>query len=452
MKYAVTYCTMDNELGSNILWHSCLLFSKMNEDQKKFEVIDNWGFYGVPSTSNSDSWLTKLKITAGLDVDLYGNHGMLRHEQLRFLDLGYGLHGVTFELTQEKFELLHDKCKGVAKEQEAAIKEVVETQGLIGKKAHEKTRMYAHEEFSPIIYALEQIKAKQQGREPRLKPFELHLDWGLKWPSISQSSNCKTRILQLLATVLSKEQIERLNHGGLHPTIPRLSGVMESIYLHSTGPFSTHIRASGQAAYFREGTNPEVKLFWTLPPQEMEALSQDTINLFEVDKEYCQDIKGVIRKLQSLEWLLRNAQLPPKYEQYRVLLLEKIINYYTVFSRIESKQDAPKISEITGLFCSWFSYPKDAHQARLQDNIQISKQLFNSLYMAIVDGWTIDDCYLTEIDSDMENSNTLEAIVSYLSITDQKKLCQIIRRRYCEPEFSTEEDENNSISPTALSS
>lgn len=106
MKYAVTFCTTDQEVGSNPLWHSCLLLSKMDETSKLLEVVDNWGFYGLPTTNRNNSWLDQLKIKMGLDVDLIGNHGMLRHEELRFLDQGYGLRGVTFELTKDDFELL----------------------------------------------------------------------------------------------------------------------------------------------------------------------------------------------------------------------------------------------------------------------------------------------------------------------------------------------------------
>ena len=122
MRYSITYCAMDHEFSGNIFWHSCILFSQWDESGK-IEVIDNWGFYGIPSTDRN-TWLSKLKIRIGLDIDLKGNHGMLRREDLRYLDAGYGLHGVTFELSKENFESLKQKCKTMAEEQEKAIKEI----------------------------------------------------------------------------------------------------------------------------------------------------------------------------------------------------------------------------------------------------------------------------------------------------------------------------------------
>ncbi|WP_277619311.1 hypothetical protein [Legionella norrlandica] len=165
MKYAVTYCTFDREAGGNPLWHSCILLSQLDETNKLLEVVDTWGFYGLPTTNRSDSWFDQLKIKIGLDVDLVGNHGILKHEELRFLDLGCGLHGVTFELTKQQFDFLQKKCMETANDQEKAINEFVETQGIKGKPP-EKTRIYSHEQFSRLIYETEKIKAEQQGREP----------------------------------------------------------------------------------------------------------------------------------------------------------------------------------------------------------------------------------------------------------------------------------------------
>ena len=125
MKYAATYCTFDKEAGANPLWHSCILLSKLDEEKKLLEVVDNWGFYGLPTTQPGNSLINQLKIRMGLDIDLQDNHGMLRHEEIRYLDLGCGLHGTTFELTREQFDLLQKKCQDMAAEQDQAINEVV---------------------------------------------------------------------------------------------------------------------------------------------------------------------------------------------------------------------------------------------------------------------------------------------------------------------------------------
>lgn len=439
MKYAVTFCTTDREVGSNPLWHSCLLLSKLDETNKMLEVVDNWGFYGLPTTTRSNSWLDQLKIKIGLDVDLIGNHGMLKHEELRFLDRGYGLHGVTFELTKEQFELLQNKCLQMATDQDTAIKEFVETQGIKGKPP-EKTRIYPHEQFSRLIYETEKIKAEQQARETRLKPFELRLTWGLFGPSLALSKNCKTQALSLLSYVLSKEQIDRLTEYDEHPTVPRRSGPMEPIFLHSTGPLRKHKKSSGDMVHYRDLKDPEVKVYWTVPPQEIEALSEDTIRLLQVDKEYCDEVKAVVSKLQRLEWLLRNAKLPEKYRLYQEELINKVIECYKAFSIIEPKKEEPKIGGWYGWTLSLFSAPKNDEERTLQDKIKNAKWLFNTIYMAIVDNYQIDDDFPMENRNAPQNEevgednfkNMVESVASYLYKEDKINLCKIIGRTYCE--------------------
>ncbi|HAT1660096.1 TPA: hypothetical protein JAZ42_08270 [Legionella pneumophila] len=448
MKYVVTFCTTDQEVGSNPLWHSCILLSKMDETSKLLEVVDNWGFYGLPTTNRNSSLLNQLKIKMGLDVDLIGNHGMLRHEELRFLDQGCGLRGVTFELTKDDFELLQRKCLQMAADQETAINEFVETQGIKGKPP-EKTRIYPHEQFSRLIYATEKIKAEQQGREARLKPFELRLSWGLFGPSLALSQNCKTQALSLLSYVLSKEQIERLTEYGEHPTVPRRSGPMEPIFLHSTGPLREHRKSSGDVVHYRDLKDPGVKLYWTVPPQELEALSEETIKLFQMDEEYCEEVKAIVRKLQRLEWLLINSNVPGKYRLYKDELINKVVECYKAFSIIEPKREEPKTGGWYGWALSLFSAPRNAEERTLQDKIKKAKSLFNTIYMAIVDNYQIDD------DAPIENQNTLpyeetgdnrfenmvEAVASYLSRKDKINLCKIIGRTYCEDHVESEDYE-----------
>lgn len=445
MKYIVTFCAFDPEAGANPLWHSCILLSRMDEHTKQLEVVDNWGFYGLPTTKRDNSWANQLKIRMGLDVDLVGNHGMLRHEELRYLDLGCGLHGASFELTKEQFEQLQQKCLERVNQQENAIKEIVEPLGIKGKPP-EKTRIYAYEEFSPDIYKWEKIRAQQQGREPRLQPFEIRLSWGWSGPTLAQSNTCKTQSLSLLKNVLSEEQISRLTDGGKHPTVPRYSGPMEPIYLHSTGPLRQHKKSAGNIVYYRDFKDSEVKLYWTVPPQVIEALSEDTIKLFEIDNEYCNSVKTVVRKLQRLEWMLRNATVPEQYNEYKDALINRVINHYKSFSIIEPRKNSKTISGIQGFFYSLLSLPRDEEEMSLQEKIGRAKILFNQLYMAIVDKMKIVDKYPMERDEDcileldsIVHENPLEAVANYLSVNDQKTLCNIIGRNYCVDDDSDEE-------------
>ncbi|WP_419420360.1 hypothetical protein ACNVED_03405 [Legionella sp. D16C41] len=442
MKYAVTFCLLDQKAGSNPFWHSCLLLSQWQEEGGKMEVVDQWGFYGLPTTT-PDSLLKKIKLKLHLDVDLNGNHGMLQHEALRFLDLGHGLHGATFKLSEEKFKLLQQRCQTMATEQEQAINEVMKQQGL-AEKAKKDTRIYPYEHWSAQIYEFEKAKAKEQGREPRLKPFELNLSLTFWGPSLKTSHTCKSQLLSLLQGILTDKQINRLTENGKHPTIPCRSGPLEDIFLHSTGPRREHKNKSGKTVYYRSMEDKDVKLYWTFPPQEMEEIADESNNMLQVSKEYCDEAKAVIRKLQRLEWLFINADLPMEYHLYRDKLVEQIYQYYDAFAQINTMKSIPEPPN-TWLNYFYFlgSVPRDNGEKVLLKNIKQAKELFNALYLAIVDGWEIDlncpwDCDETssnntlkdkKIDSD-EYINPLEAIAAYLSQKDKEKACSIIGRPY----------------------
>jgi hypothetical protein len=445
MRYSVTFCVQDREAGSNPMWHSCMLLSKMDDTLKMLEVVDNWGFYGLPSTSDGGSYMKRLKVWIGLDVDLYGNHGMLRHEKTRELDLGLGLHGATFELTRTQFELLQTKCRDMAAGQDSAIREVVEPQGIIGKPAG-RARIYPHEKFSPLIKQLEDIKAEQQGRE--FRGFDT-----------SQSRNCKSQILELLSSVLSKRQIARLTEDGAHPTIPKWSGSLETMHLHSSGPLREHQKASGEIVYFRDGEDPAVKLHWTIPPQEFECHLVETSQLLTIDKQYRSEVKAVVRKLQGLEWFLHNAVVPIEHQQLKEDLIQQVIKYYKAFSIIEPKTEAPKMSGITGFVYSLFSLPKNKEQKDLRVKINNAKSLFNSLYFAIADGWSLEEERIEPAGEDEKESLVksvavrevvpVEAVATVLSPKDQEKLCKLLGYRYCKPDPIDEDDEDEEVIESA---
>jgi hypothetical protein len=439
MKYFVTYCASDQDVGANPLWHSSILLSQWEEGKDKIEVLHNWGFYGMPTSENKDSLLGKIRISLGLDIYLTGNHGMFKEEDTRFYDRGKGLHGASFELTHSQCEQLKEECNRIIAEQEAAIREVVEPQGIKGKPLAE-VRHHTHEEFSSLIYALEQIKAKQQGREPRLKPFYLSLSVGFWGLSTETSKNCKTQSLSVLAKILNPEQICRLTDNGNHPTIPRKSGKMEDIYLHSTGPLREYTRKSGDKEYYRNvKEDSEVKLYWTIPPQEFEALSEDT-NVFHMDKTYCERIKPLVKRLQALEWLVRNADVPQNLKPYKQSLIRQIIERYTCFSVIKEKQPTSAMGEWHARAFSLFLLPKNTEEKALEKQIERGNDLLNSLYMAIVDNWVIEDEHLLEDPSSLEyllSESTLptspvEAIASYFSVKDKQHVCSILGRSYCE--------------------
>lgn len=451
MKYTVTFCAFDHTVEGNPFWHGSFFLSKLDESSRLMEVVDTWGFYGVTSTGDKNTWLGQLKTKFALDVDFQGNHGMLTHEEVRFMDRGHGLHGYTFEVTLEQFDALQKRCAAAVADQDAAIKEVVGSQNL--KVDGRKTRVYPEEAFSKQIYEMEQLKAKAEGRPSRLKPFDFQISMGLWGPSLDKSNTCKTRAISLLDGILTEEQLAPFKKTAL----PRFINGLEPIYLHSTGPLRTHTKASGQEVFFRDKNDKDVKLYWSVPPQRFDALTAHTQNLFTLDEEYRQEVKSLVSKLQRLEWLVRNATLPTKYQDYKEELIERIIDCYKAFAIIEPKS-APKTEGWQGFALSIFALPRSKDEEKLQNKINRAKMLLNTLYTAIVDDWKIDDKYPSESslandgeneaskeivsenadDTEDENYNWLEAIVSYLLLEDKKRMCQIIGRSYMEHEEELE--------------
>lgn len=423
MMYAVTFCALDGDAGGNPLWHSCILLSQMNEERKQLEAVEHWGFYGVPSSDRSNTWINRIKFSIGLDIDLQGNHGMLIPEDIRFLDLGKGLHGTTFELTASQFELLQQRCHTMSQEQQDAIKEVVDSQAIKGVTSG-KIRMYSHEKYSALIYQLEKIKAEQQGRESRLKPFEIVLEWGLGGPSLANSYTCKSQSLALLRAVLTPAQLAGLSEQGKHPTIPRYSGTLESIILHSEGPLSEHKKNSGECVYYRDGSNKEVRLFWTVPPQLVDAQVADNKSLLTISAGYCQEVKSLAATLQSLEWLLRNATVPAIYQTQQQQLIAYIIDTYKAFSVVEPKNTTALATGWSGLPFSLFALPKNVEELTLQKKIKRAQSVLNAIYMAIVDNWRINPDELCE-------HQPCEAVVSYLSTVKKQTICRILGRTFC---------------------
>ncbi|KTC98439.1 hypothetical protein [Legionella erythra] len=452
MKYLVTYCAFDTET-SNPLWHSAFILSQWDESEGNhapIEVVATYGFYGVPTTTRN-TWAAKIKLLIGFDVDMNGNHGMLRPEETRFMDFGSGMHGVSFELTMDQFHTLHTKCKKMMQDQEDTIRETAQFFKL---KPADKKRIYPYEQWSALIYETEKIRASNEGREPRLKPFEINPSLTWSGPSLSQSHTCKSQVIRLLEGILSPKQIARLTENGKHPTVPRYSGPMEPLALYSEGPLKTHVKSDGTAVHFRDGANPQVTLRWTLPPQEIEAISEDTLQRVKLPEEHLPRIRTLCKRLQRLEWLFINAQLPATYEPYRKALIELIRTSYQVFSKTEPKDVLTELPGWKGTMRYLFSIPRNEYEKTLLSQIQQGENLLNSLYMAMVDNWKIEEgCPLESRDpSPAESSrdvndayeNPAEAIAAYLTEIDKERACKIIGRNYVSPD---DEDEIQDDAP-----
>lgn len=424
-KYLVTYGAIDARYG-NPFWHAYFLLSVM-EPGKPIEVVDIWSFYGPRSTTNNQGSLDKLKRTLGMDVDLVGNHGMLVHEKIRYLDRGDGsLHGVTFEITEEKFKYFQDECAIMVAEQDAAIQEVV-TLNNLKVDPNYKHRIYPHEKYSRIIYDLEKVKALDEKRSSRLLPFELQCKLTMFGLSASDSFSCKSGVLSLLSKVLTPEQINRLTENGKHPTVTKYSGPMEVFYLYSAGPCAYF---AAENIYYRRKEDAGVKLYWTLPPQEIEALDNDTERMVRISQQYVDDVKKVIQKLQCLEWLFINVKIPECYRLIKNKLIERIRTHYQLFSVITdvSKKDTA-LSDWQRMFHQVFSLPTNKEVVALCDNIKQAESCVNSIYAAsLFDKLDLDEGYFPKtIDSSLQdekrndsigNDSALEADITWVHPVD----------------------------------
>lgn len=446
MDYAVTFCATDPKVGSNPLWHACVIFSKKDPVTKKLEVIDNWEFYGLPSTDHADTFIRRKKIQYGLDVDLFGNHGKWRHEETRFLDRGEGLHGRTFELTEEQFNALQQHFVSIEQKETEAIQEIATFLNLKPKK---EFRIYAYEDDSPLIYSVEKTKAREDKRASRLNAFEFRPGWDWRphlsgpslWgPNLRDSASCKSQAISALSCaqtpdgkpILSAQQIDELTEHGRHPTVPRYSGpMMENIYLHSTGPLVEFTKKSGAKVYSRKELAPNgTRLFWTLPPQKADFLTEESAALCKIDEGAVSQAGNVISKLQRLEWALRNAQVPEQYKEHQNNLINTIIAAYEAFSALAPKSDDHKIGGYKGMFLNWLSLPKSAAERDLNKEIGNARALLNEIYMAMADGWKLE-----------ADSEDCVAVVTCLAGADKKLLCNILGRNYVEPLILADEED-----------
>ena len=389
--YTVTFCGMDGEADANPLWHTSLLLSQYDENLKKLEVVETWTFDGNPA-NNHFPLLRKIKRAFAVDTDFYGNHGMFHEEKLRRLDRGKGLHGVTFEVTQEKFKLLQERCHKMEADQNQAIDEAAHELNLKKKESSDKIRNYSLEHESRRIYHHEIEKAKKDHREPRLYEFSLT-------PS-PYAHTCKRHVLDLLKDIITPHQLNRIS--GTHPAITRMSGSLERIYLHSAGPLHDHQSSSGNVLHFRE--NNDARLYWTLPPQEFEALSQETKDWLTIPDHQRHAAKNIIRQLQSLEWFLLNSILDEQHHELRDTLINKTIELYEAFALIDPEKPLVKKTESIS---SWhlFSKHKQIDDVNIVTKLDNAKKFINSILMSL-----------------SHDPHTDQRISAFISLLDEKDI------------------------------
>lgn len=349
-KYLVTYVTMDTALGSNVIWHAALALSICRGPNEPFEVVDSYGFYSQPS-STTNPVIRFLKYLFGISFDLTGSHGVLKREEMRYLDKGIGLHGLSFDVSQDQFEKLLRDCENeICQEQEAIteLNALLESEGL----AKEAITAYAR-------YRRELLLAKERGSEPRLTAFNLDvaISQGL---STVNSSTCKSRALSLLEGIgIEKKYLECLRQNKVSDALPRYSGeLLETLLLHSDGEQQVHTsKRTGVKTLFRawekgphydkdahEVIDTRSKLYWTVPPSYVITDDKAFLRNLRMPAGYRELLVKYISELQQIENFLLKSPTAAKDEKKRNAFIKTIRALYQPFSKMNTTSGVHKLA------------------------------------------------------------------------------------------------------------
>lgn len=494
--YTVTLCTMDGDTGANPLWHTCVLLSRYDEATQQMEVIASWGFYGLPTTDkDKESIARKVKLKLALDTDMYDNFGWWRREEVRYLDMGRGLHGATFQVTEEKANEFLARCDKQEREQEECVthfakalklrprgceilrvstaptletldqlpikcrcafvrcgeqlfyvnnskkkkccdeikieksllgtfdaelkpaeksrilmKDEATLAGeLTGRKPDKTFRITPYEKWSALIFQMEKQLAKQQGREPRVHPFEF-------FNFIDGPITCKTEALDKIDGIVTPEQHERVT--GVFRSVSRTSGPMETVHLYSVGPFRKFTKPNGEVVYSRSFDDKAkgTRVFWTIPPQEIEMFDEETEQMFL--KYDAEAVKAVVRPLQDIDWLLINSGLDKKYPELFAQLSQSVHARYTAFSKLEPKEILPEPDDFQKFFTLFTPTVVTSSERYEKMQIREAQSLLDCLYLAMSKHWPVTG-----------NKVDPEALVSCLKPAAQQRLYKILGRK-----------------------
>lgn len=345
---------MDTDAGANPFGHSCLIFSRQEKEKSPVEVVDGVGFYSQPSTTTNPFFST-VKAALGLNVDLQDGHGVLKQESMHELD-GKGLHGISFEVTEEQFHALNERYISLMKTQQQVMDELNAELTGQGIEANGFTRFDA-----------EKAKAAAEGREPRLKPFHITMEFTLSGLDSSASYTCKDYALDLLTEhqVISGELKNQFNSNTATKAFPAFSDLpLHPIHLISTGmPEKVTSKRTGQVFYNHVwGKN---SLYWASPVNTYDhkpSLTDDSLKdilyriprieyrLYETirktqeeepeNKEYLYALNIQLKRVQNLAFLFNNT-----HDNQNLLLLQerlktadKVLNIAT-FSMNQEKMN-----------------------------------------------------------------------------------------------------------------
>lgn len=360
MKYILTCFVMDDRIA-NPFWHMGALLSRTCEPSGRLQATHAWGFYpaGLSAPDSAYTYVTTMiKKSLGFHFDLQGSYGILKEEEMRFLDQGYGLRGISIEISHEQYQKFKQICRAEIEQQNLAIAEGKEKLKGAGEKVNFVN-----------IFENEKYEAFENTRNSRLNRFDFQVSINAQdifnaeksWEaflreSVSLSYTCNTFTLDLFRRInIPEKYLAEISLQGTSTVLPRFACDMEEIFLHSVGSRKKHeSKRTGEVTFFRKWNADKTnELFWSLPPQYLASAvdenqsHKDKIKDHEHDyllpPEYTSQIKKIISQLQKIEHVCVNAMLDSKYERERPLLIENICRHYKIFSMMNSQSSSENI-------------------------------------------------------------------------------------------------------------
>ncbi len=336
-RYFISFVSMTPEAGSNPMGHACIYFLKEMDDGR-IQVLDAIGYYAKPPSSDRSCHGRLFKKLTHLDINFTKGYGHFEREEVRYMDKA-SLPSVTYMISEAKYHELKSHIKSQMATEERVVAELtleLERMGV------EKTHYKGHSFYrTDQVMDLEIEKAAKERRAPRLKLFEMRLNYSWKawqWPSVSlaNSIDCKIMALDILKRAgVDEKELEKFGRGHtrgafpLHPLTGTFNyrGTQSHLLAHSIGePRQHHSPRTGHTYHFRawsmskkvcmpsQEACQETAMYLSLPPQNL--LKTDSIsdseyeaakNDYTMDKQLIKKAHSILSQLQFIEYDLMNA-------------------------------------------------------------------------------------------------------------------------------------------------
>lgn len=321
------------ESFANPAGHFFLAVAQWNGLGHKIEVERGWGYYGAPQ-SDPQSLVGKFKTYLQLGYDFTNSFGELKEEELRYLDVGKGLHVKVFSISDDQYQKLISIIQKRIHDQQEAIKE--KTQELQNRNLKVNSKAIFKEEL--------------KRNEPRLKPFNITPSIGITGLTLDKSITCKSLIIELLREInIPSSELDLLTNNS--KTIPRFSGKLEEVVLHSVGHINLHqSKRTGQLHFFRQWRN--AKLYCSLPLQNIVGESSNVRTFFYVPEDVAQISRKYIYQLQEIDKIVSGTEIDSKYKNYKNAYLERLHEIIDLFAIVKIGKDYKEINDVANYFLS----------------------------------------------------------------------------------------------------